>query len=155
MCLNATQATSMPPVADVEPGSFEISYIYLSTSGLILTLVLSNVASLVCPPPTQNQRRPVLYSRLIWHISFFSKHWSEEAVDDSDLDAHNKCDKIALIESNCVESSVPSGDWEELLWRTTISLLPRKSNFVKRRSKRMRRKMNQSELSPTFSNCDP
>lgn len=110
MCSNATQATSMPPAGDVEPGSFEISYIYLSTSGLILTLVLSNVASLVCPPPTQNQRRPVLYSRLIWHISFFSKHWSEEAVDDNNLDAHNKCDKIALIEANCLESSVPSGD---------------------------------------------
>ena len=109
MCLNATQSTAPPPAVDVEPDSFEISYIYLSTCGLILTLVLSNVASLVCSPPTQNQRRPVLYSRLVWNISFFAKYWSEEPVDDS-LDADDKCDKVALIEPNCVLSSVSSGE---------------------------------------------
>lgn len=51
---------------------FEISYIYLSTAGLLVTLIISNLASFIFGPPSPQQTRKSLYSSLIWSIPFFS-----------------------------------------------------------------------------------
>ena len=51
-------------VGEHEP--FQISYIYLSTAGLLVTLIVANLLSLCFAPPSEEQRYRELYSRLIW-----------------------------------------------------------------------------------------
>ena len=71
---NSTISTEQNMFID-EPeheSKFEISYIYLSTAGLLVTLIISNLASFIFGPPSPQQTRKSLYSSLIWSIPFFS-----------------------------------------------------------------------------------
>ena len=79
MCSNMTMSHDVPPAApeDISHNGFQISYIYLSTIGLIITIGCSNGLSLIFNPPAEQYRKKSLYSRLIWDSPFFEKFWSE------------------------------------------------------------------------------
>ena len=97
MCSNMTTPSAMTSgiastdaifeklMEDDHSGEFQISYIYLATVGLVLTLTVSNLLSIFCSPPSANSRRQSLYSTLIWNIPFFDQFWSQvRRVEDNE-----------------------------------------------------------------------
>lgn len=77
MCSNMTVSYETSTTVDEIESSFQISYIYLSTIGLIITIGCSNGLSLIFGPPSEQYRKKFLYSRMIWDHPYFSKFWSE------------------------------------------------------------------------------
>ena len=63
---------------------FQISYIYLSTAGLLVTLLLSNLTSMVFSKPDAAQRKKSLFSDLIWEAKWAQKYFSDDDSLQSD-----------------------------------------------------------------------
>ena len=63
---------------------FQISYIYLSTAGLLVTLLLSNLTSIVFSKPDAAQRKKSLFSDLIWEKKWAQKYFSDDDSLQSD-----------------------------------------------------------------------
>merc|ERR1712228_445675 len=88
-------------IADNDSPTFQISYIYLSTTGLIITLLGSNLLSYICPPPPAASRRRALYSTLIWNVPFYQKYWCEkDSSEDDDMLQLTKTDEISLTKKS-------------------------------------------------------
>ena len=102
---NFTTPFSSSAAADEDSSSFQISYIYLSTIGLFITLAVSNLLSLVCPPPSPQSRRQSLYSRLIWNVPFYAQFWSELDGDADDTVRLTKSDEAECLDMSRMSSS--------------------------------------------------
>ena len=85
---NSTSTQEFNVEESEEP--FQISYIYLATSGLFMTLIVSNICSLLPRTlvgyPSEQQRRKSLYSTRIWEINFFQKYFSISEKDPINCD---------------------------------------------------------------------
>lgn len=86
-CQNGSLALTTPPpttlVSDDEI-PFQISYIYLSTAGLLVTMILSNLASFIIKKPDPQQRKKALFSSLIWDAPWAQKYFPDDDSLQSD-----------------------------------------------------------------------
>jgi len=106
MLQNATMASEAP--ADNITSFFQISYIYLSTTGLVLTLVGSNLLTFIFPIPPAGARKRSLYSTLVWNVPFYQKYWSDDEERSEDdmiqlTDEITKTDEISFLKTEPIQ----------------------------------------------------
>jgi len=85
-CSNGTTTvtTQNIPFEESDDIPFQISYIYLSTAGLFVTLILSNFASTIIAKPDPSQRKKALFSTLIWESKWAQQYFSDDDSLQSD-----------------------------------------------------------------------
>lgn len=89
---------------------FQISYIFLSTTGLFTCVTVALLSSFFFEMPAPEQRARSLYSSLLWDVPYFEAFFT----DDSNSQKEKLFQDSSVDELSCIVKSSPSSSHQLL-----------------------------------------